>query len=324
MSIQLTRLEGEGRHVVLFVLGSLALLVAFWLLVYMPSKAELTQLRAEIAGIKDSLGAAEAVQHQHGATMSSYREARHQAGNLLSKFPREDDLPEIMEAFDKVARSQGARIETTDYSAVKWDPVLGRVQVTAMLRGGYPAIGATAINIARVLPSARLEQMRVNARQAAEAKGQNAATDLRVDYLEAEMVFSILLVASRGTERTDGADDNQPPRGDPRLVQLLENQGSWYPRPAGGTSLGTYDLFRPSAKAREMIALLQTLERYQKARVSGIAQSGARQIATVNFEGRTYRLQPGDQLVQARVSSVSRDGVTLSIAGRTLMLRLGE
>lgn len=323
MSIQLTRVEGEERYVVLLVLGSLALLVAFWLLVYRPSKAELTRLQAEIEGLKGSLEAAEVVQHTHGATVSSYAEARHQAENLLSSFPREDDLPQIMEAFDRVASAQGVRIESTDYTAVKWDPVLGRVQVTAVLRGDYPAIGATAINTMRVLPSARLEQMRVTAQRAPETGGQKSA-DLQVDYLDAEMVFSVLLAASKGTKPEGAEESNQPPQGDPRLAQLLEGQGRWYPRPAGNTSLGTYDLFRPSSKAREMIAQLQTLKRYQQARVSGIAQSGARQIATVSFEGRTYRLQPGDQLVEARVSSISREGVVLSVAGRTLMLRLGE
>lgn len=325
MSVRIRSLSGLRWHLVLSLLASIALLTAFWLLIYTPSVTELDRLRSQAAQIQERLTAAETVQQRHDATLSSHEETLRDAEELLSRFPREDDLPAIMQAVDKVARNHAARIEVIDYSAVKWEQVLGRVQVTALLQGEYPALAATAIDVLRVLPSARLERMRLTAQYTSD---QGGSSGLHVEHVEAQLIFSVWLVTTHSGESDEASagtnsESQRSSYGDTTLPQLLEGRGQWYPRPVGKVYLPPHDLFRPSAKARKMIELLQLTGRYQGITVTGIARSGSRYIATVTFEGRTYRVQPGDLLGEAQVSAVDGSGVTLSVAGQTMMFKLG-
>lgn len=362
-------LQGPGRQrsILAFTAGAMIIIIAFWYAIYRPSMAELQQLRAQTTTTKSSLGAVSEIQGRHASVAAAHSEATSHAEEVLSQFPRPDDLPAIMAAVDAVAKKHGARIELVDYAQIQWEKVLGRIQVTAVFSGEFVNLAAVVVDLPRVLPATRLEQLRFTAerRQRADTGSRSPAdssgagtvasvastlrrafgldravpaeepgttstqlSPLHVDHLEAYVVFTLWLAAGHqpapGSQDTgDDKDSPAPATSSSQLVAMLGERGRWYPRPMGGLSLPGGDPFRPSARALELVDLAQLVERYKDIKVTGIARSASRYVATVDFLGQSLKVQPEDYIGEARVVAVDESGVTLQIAGRTIPIEFG-
>lgn len=346
---------------VLFCAGCLLLAVGFWLSVYRPTRSQMQKLHMQTDITLRSMGTLAEVQQRHTAAISAHTQALEKAVAVFSQLPREDDLPTIMNVVDAVARRQGAQTAMVDYSQVQWEQNLGRIQITALFSGSFAPLASTIVNLTRVLPSSRLEQVRITSHAKAEATPAAASTlpetatrsritpvvdllrdalgltsrvpedssalpdayssPLDVDHLEAYVVLTLYLVKNAVESGSRG--DRKATSELVSLTQLLGGRGQWYARPAERFNPGDHDPFLPSARASELVRLNQLVEQYSDIRVAGIAQSGARYVAIVEWQGRNIKVNVGDTLGEAKVEKIDSQVVTLSIAGHNIPITLG-
>lgn len=279
------------------------LLVVFTFAVYRPAMAELHRFHAEGAASRENLEQLNTIEKQHAEAETKYTDAKQHATRVLNQFPRETDLPAIMDAVDDLARSRGAAIASIDYAQPQWVDGIGHVQVTALFTGTYATITSLVVDIPRVLPSAHVDQMRLAA-QADQPSG-----------VEAQVAFTIYLAGL--------PPDPQAQTQWYELERMTGNQGRWFVRQVERWRGATDSPFRLSTQTAEMLAQARLVGQYRGAKVTGVARTGNQWIAVVEYMSKSYRVKPGDTLGEATVSRIDGKGVTLTISGQSIVITLG-
>lgn len=330
------------RAILLFTLGSLLVLILFWLAVYRPAVTELRRLRAQTEGTQTTLRDIEQIQSEYGKVAQAYQAASTEAETFLSQFPKENDLPAIITAVNAVAQRRGVQTEFADCGQVEWEDALGRAQITALFVGQFGPLAATVADLEQVLTSASLDRLRISAVRDKTAEVSSPATGstlhralglentstpgvlsspLAPDHLEAHVVLTVWMITDDGLGH--GHDESADSEDHPTLTRILNNGGQWYARLPGRHNLPTNDPFQPPARAQELVELARLAERYADLRITGIARSSSKYVASVEYLGQNYRVSPGDHIGEARVTAIDKAGITLNIRGRSIPIEFG-
>lgn len=348
-----------STRTVIIVAAAYVLAVGLYVgLFLLPTLGELASLRDNAQTQRTTLSAMGDLQQRHIEVMSEYNAALAWANDLYSRFPREADIPRILNVITNLTKANGASQEHLSYSPPEWKDNMGQLRISALFSGNFTQLARLAVQLPQALPSAQLQEVRfvsvlkgavstnagvinANAREAgglfpglsnstfagaiSNAFGLSTYTPpkssvtvdttispLEIDHTEMQVNINIWLVA----EEFVATAANLPLRG-------------WYARQAGAVSLPSFDPFVPSAKARELVAWREVLDKLEDTQVTGILSgSGGKTMASLQVLGTTYTVAVGDKippLNNAKVVSIQSDRkqVTLDIGGQQISLTMG-